>query len=94
MKQQCRELILGALLVGILFSNLLYAEDGEKAWLRYAELDAKAAQQYGSLPATAVALDDSAVLKSAQTELVRGIRGMLDRTLREESKMPQEPAIV
>ncbi len=94
MKQQRRSLILGIILVGILLSNSLYGEDGEKAWLRYAELNAKAAQQYEVLPATAVALDDSPVLKCAQTELVRGIRGMLDRTLREESRVPQEPAIV
>jgi len=94
MKQQRAGLVFGILLTGIFLSNLLYAESGEQAWLRYAELDAKAAQQYESLPAVAVVLDDSAVLKTAQTELVRGIRGMLDRTLREESKMPQEPAIV
>ena len=94
MKQQRRRALFGILLTAILLSNLLYAEDGEKAWLRYAEFDAKVAQQYESLPATAVALDDSPVLKSAQTELVRGIRGMLDRTLREESRAPQEPAIV
>ncbi|HEY1801075.1 MAG TPA: alpha-glucuronidase family glycosyl hydrolase [Terriglobales bacterium] len=94
MKQRWRGLVFGILLVWILLSNLLYAEDGERAWLRYTELDAKAAQQYESLPATAVTLDDSAVLKSAQSELISGVRGMLDRTLREESKMPQEPAIV
>ncbi|HWF93202.1 MAG TPA: alpha-glucuronidase family glycosyl hydrolase [Terriglobales bacterium] len=94
MNQQWRGLIFGVLLICMFFSHLLYGEDGEKAWLRYAELDAKAAQQYGSLPATAVGLDDSAVLGSAKTELIRGIRGMLGRTLRQERKMPQEPAIV
>jgi alpha-glucuronidase len=86
--------LLSILLVGIFQSGRLHAEDGEKAWLRYAELDAKTAQQYASLPASAVVLGDSAVFKSAQAELIRGIRGMLNRTLRADNKFPQEPAFL
>jgi alpha-glucuronidase len=78
----------------ILLSWYSYAESGSPAWLGYARLDPSVAAQYASLPSTLVAMDDSAVLKSAQTELVRGIRGMLGRTLRIETQLPHEPVIV
>jgi alpha-glucuronidase len=71
-----------------------FAEDGADAWLRYASLDPDVAAQYAKLPATAVVLHDSEVMNSAQTELLRGIRGMLGRTLRVESSMPKEAAFV
>jgi len=70
------------------------ADSGEAAWLRYAPLDPQAARQYSALPAVVVKLGDSPVLDSAQAELLRGIRGMLGRTLREEKQLPQEPAIL
>jgi alpha-glucuronidase len=70
------------------------AETGHDAWVRYARLNQGTAQQYRSLPATAVVLDPSAVLSTAQTELIRGVRGMLGRTLRAEQALPGEPAII
>jgi alpha-glucuronidase len=94
MSRGWRVAVWGIFLVLLLQSSLLYAEGGENAWLRYAELDKKAAQQYESLPANAVALGDSVVIKTAQAELIRGVRGMLDRTLRASNKLPQEPAII
>ena len=94
MSQRWRIAILMALSFVLLGSNVLLAEDGENAWLRYAALVAKSAQQYESLPANAVALGDSEVLKTAQSELIRGVRGMLGRTLRAEYKMPQGSAIL
>jgi len=77
-----------------IFVQHSHAETGEAAWLRYAPLDSQAARQYAALPAVVVKLGDSPVLDSAQAELVRGIHGMLGRTLREEKQLPQEPAIV
>jgi alpha-glucuronidase len=71
-----------------------HADTGEAAWLRYAPLDSQAASQYSALPAVVVKLGNSSVFDSAQAELVRGIRGMLGRTLREEKQLPQEPAIL
>jgi alpha-glucuronidase len=76
------------------FAPAGHAETGADAWLRYAPLDAKAAARYESLPAGVVVLGDSEVLTSAQRELVRGVKGMLGRTLRLETGAPSEAAIV
>ena len=80
--------------VSLLLTCAGLAENGEEAWLRYARLDPAVASQYASLPAAVVTLDHSALLQSAQTELLRGIRGMLGRTLRIEGGAPAEAAIV
>jgi alpha-glucuronidase len=69
----------------------LRAETGYDAWLRYTEIGGG---RYGTLPATVVALGDSAVIQAAQQELVRGVRGMLGRTLRIETRPLKESAIV
>ncbi len=64
-------------------------------WLRYAALDNAAARQYGAvIPESIVVLSEATLQKSAQQELVRGIRGMLGRTLRIDSQLPSQPAIV
>ncbi|MGO9642476.1 MAG: alpha-glucuronidase family glycosyl hydrolase [Candidatus Acidiferrales bacterium] len=86
--------ILGVLLLEGVHSLPLRSETGYEGWLRYTPLDATEAQKYKSLPATAVLLGDSRVLESAQAELIRGIRGMLGRTLRAEQTLPGEGAIV
>src|SRR5947209_5640510 len=69
----------------------LFAEDGSAAWLRYAPVDAVAAR---SLPAVLMAAGGSPVVGSARAELVRGVRGMLGRTLRIEATLPAESAIL
>ena len=93
----------------LLLPALGFAESGEAAWLRYARLTPALAAQYESLPATVVLLGDSPVLESAQSEIVRGIRGMLGRTLRQvpgvrcqdvrpssctTTSLPKEPVIL
>lgn len=70
------------------------AETGEAAWLRYARLDPQVAKQYDGLPATTTVVGSSPLLTTAQSELVRGVRGMLGRTLRIVSGSPSESAIV
>jgi alpha-glucuronidase len=70
------------------------AETGAAAWLRYAPLDRQSAKNYSALPATVVAFGDSAVLNSAESELIRGLRGMLGRTLREVKNLPAENSII
>jgi alpha-glucuronidase len=72
----------------------LRAETAHEAWLRYAPLEKQAAQKYESLPASVVVLGDSEVLRTAQDELIRGVRGMLGRTLRSGRSLPLEKAIV
>ncbi|MGC1415047.1 MAG: alpha-glucuronidase family glycosyl hydrolase [Candidatus Acidiferrum sp.] len=71
-----------------------HAETGAEAWLRYAPVDARAAQKYANLPASVVTLGGSPVLASAKNELIRGVRGILGRTLRDDKTLPQENAII
>ncbi len=73
-----------------LFAALaLQAETGADAWLRYAPVAAPP-----DLPAVVTVLGDSAVLRAAQQELIRGFRGMTGRILRAESVAPREGAII
>jgi hypothetical protein len=59
-----------------------------------ARLDENASRTYQNFPASAVVLEDTALLHSAQEELLRGIRGMLARSLRIEPNLPRNAAIV
>lgn len=70
------------------------AEDGSAAWLRYAPLDGEAARAYTSLPAATALLGNTLVLTTAQSELVRGVKSMLGRTLRVSLDIPREDAIL
>jgi alpha-glucuronidase len=83
------------LILGLNSSSALQAESGYDAWLRYSPIDDKdAKERYAALPASVVMLGDSELLVSAGDELVRGVRGMLGRTLRMETKLPKEDAIL
>jgi alpha-glucuronidase len=74
---------------------MLHAETGRDAWLRYAPLEGTALEQSRqAVPAVVSVLDPSPVSLNARAEIVRGVKGMLGRTLREESAMPRENAIV
>ena len=86
--------ICGALLFLASGPKCARAERGADAWLRYALLEKQAAQKYATLPASVVVLGNSPVLDSAKAELIRGIRGMLGRTLRDDQTLPRENAIV
>jgi alpha-glucuronidase len=72
------------------------AETGYDAWLRYERIDdAMVKKNYDqSLPAVVVSLGNSEVIQSARNELIRGVRGMLGRTLRIETALPDENAIL
>ena len=79
----------------LLTAAALHGETGASAWLRYAALEGPALTQYRQAVQPVVAvLDQSAVAGSARDEIVRGVRGMLDRIPRVESGVPQEGAIV
>ncbi len=84
----------GVLLVLITFRPAVRAETGYEAWLRYAALTDVAHSQYGSLPETVTVLGDSPLLASAQSELVRGIEGMLRRPTTLSTGIPKRPSIV
>ena len=79
----------------LLVPAVLHAETGYDAWLRYAPLEDQAARRYReSVPGVIVAFGAEAPVQSARGELIRGIRGMLNRNLRVESRIPAEAAVV
>jgi alpha-glucuronidase len=82
-------------LLTVLAAAALDAESGRDAWLRYAPLDEPAlTQARAGVPAVITAAGDSPVVTSARDEVLRGVHGMLGRTLRAESGLPREDAIV
>lgn len=90
-----RGALLGLLVVLPVHASPLRAETGRDAWLRYERLDAKTvADNYAEFPAIVVALGDSAIVASARDELIRGVRGMLEHTMRSEASLPKERAII
>lgn len=80
---------------GLLAVMGLHAETGAGAWLRYVPLDDGERSQYrNALPAAITAFGSSPVIDSARQELIRGVRGMVGRTLRVEARVPAEGAVV
>ena len=74
---------------------LVRAETGREAWLRYAPLEGAVLQQArDATPAVVVTIGDSPVVRSASSELIRGVRGLLGRTLRVTAELPAENAFV
>jgi alpha-glucuronidase len=74
---------------------MLRAETGANGWLRYALItDTATITQDATLPPAVTAVDRSPITLAAQHELLRGVRGMLGRTLREEEEWPKEDAFV
>lgn len=67
----------------------LHAESGYDAWLRYERVPGDV-----DVPAVVTILNDSEVTRSAQAELIRGLRGMTGKVLRSASGQPAESAIV
>ncbi len=57
------------------------AETGYDAWLRYARLDTKEIARYASLPNAVIAVEPTKIVSSAQSELVKGINGLLGKTI-------------
>ncbi len=72
----------------------ILAETGYDAWLRYAPLGPDARSQYASLPGAVVVLNDSPILASAQSEMIRGLQSMLTRPFTPEKSIPARPAIL
>jgi len=72
-----------------------WAESGYDAWLRYAPLSGNSLTQASRDVPMAVAIAGKGTLESsAQQEFVRGVKGMLGRTMRMESGVPKESAVV
>ncbi len=87
--------VLGAaLLCAASAPTLTSAETGAEAWLRYSALDPQAARTYQRLPDEIVVLGDSAVLNTAQRELVTGVAQMLGKTLHVQASSPSHSAMI
>src|SRR5437016_9518661 len=78
----------------VAYTNPRLGESSHDAWLRYASIGEMARGKYASLPAAVVVLGDSSTLGTAQGELIRGVKGMLGKTLRTGKGPPREKAIV
>jgi Glycosyl hydrolase family 67 N-terminus len=90
-----RGLLLAGLLTQLFAPRTLRADSGYDAWLRYARLTEAERAKYSSFPGTVIVLNDSAFLQSAEAELIRGVRGMLGRTLRVvKGSPPRESSII
>src|SRR5579859_1582842 len=72
----------------------LGAESGHDAWLRFARLNDSSTRMYQALPANAAVLGHSPVLETAQSELARGIQGMLGKTVRDESRLSPQASFI
>jgi alpha-glucuronidase len=71
------------------------AENGSAGWLRYAPpVRDGIPASYAPMPGALVSLDSSAVAASAQSEMLRGVRAMLGRTLRLSSSVQGQNAWV
>jgi alpha-glucuronidase len=72
-----------------------HAEDGSQGWLRYAPPSPGGVPvAYKEMPAAIVNLDSSGLAGTAESEILRGVRSMLGRTLRVDAKIPDEDALV
>lgn len=90
-----RHLPFAALVLPVLLSSMLNAETGYDAWLRYKPLNQLAlTDTYDRSPSTVVKLGNSSPLNASQDELIRGIRGLLGRTLRTADAPVPEDMIV
>jgi alpha-glucuronidase len=71
------------------------AETGHDAWLRYPLIDDAAAKTgYDALGTTVVALSNSAIVRSARSELIRGASGLLGRAFNAAAALQPSPSIV
>ncbi len=88
-------MLLQSILIAALATVCLQAETGYDAWLRYRPIEGAAKLDVQlALPAVVVALGDAEPEVAARGELIRGLRGLIERTLRVEARIPPESAIV
>jgi len=83
------------ILLSLLLAPMLWAETGNEAWLRYPAItNAAAKARFATLPGSVTVLGTGPVLASSNEELVRGLTGMLGKTLKPEATIPATGAIV
>src|SRR5690242_11258215 len=89
-----RSLPYWSLVAVLTVSTPVHGESGRAAWLRYAPLPAAARERYATLPRVLVSLDDSPVLRTASSELARGITAMAGGTTSASARLHHGSAIV
>jgi alpha-glucuronidase len=77
-----------ALLCAIVGGPSAGADTGREAWLRYAPLRRQASGKYQHQTTRIMPTGDSLVIKTAQDELIRGLRGMLGSDWLASGKLP------
>src|SRR5271165_7392667 len=76
-------------------ASAVRAESGYDAWLRYASLrGASLARADRDIPAAVAVAGNGLLELSARREFIRGVKGMLGRTMRAEAGLPKEDAVV
>jgi alpha-glucuronidase len=83
-----------SIVVLAVFVGIACAETGYDAWLRYAPIDPAARKTYAHLPVTIVVAGDSPLLETAKNELIRGVGGMLGKTMQVESRIAAGDAVM
>ena len=89
-----RVILLAGILLQICPRRILRADTGYDAWLRHAPLTEAQRAKYALFPATVVVLGGSPLLQTSQNEFIRGVRGMLQRTIRVQQGPPEQDSIV
>jgi alpha-glucuronidase len=79
----------------LLAASVVSAESGYDAWLRYAPLTGAAlARASRDVPAVLSVSGNGALEMSAKAEFMRGVKGMLGRTLRVQNGLAAENAVI
>src|SRR3954470_7482788 len=70
------------------------ADDGYDLWLRYPTIESPALESYRASATSVIANDSSPTLKAAQSELTKGLAGLLGQSIPVESGVTRDGAIV
>lgn len=80
--------------VALAGASLLHAETGAEGWLRYAPVAPATAVRDRAIPDAVISLGNSEVMKSAQDEMIRGVKSMLGKRLRAGRNISAQNALV
>jgi|GEM_PF-2438794 len=79
----------------LFFSSPSFAEDGYRLWLRYDKINnTTLLQHYRSKISSIHILGNSPTLRAAKHEMLQGLHGLLDKSIKEESEISNGPVLV
>ncbi|MFL6579072.1 MAG: alpha-glucuronidase family glycosyl hydrolase [Povalibacter sp.] len=85
---------LALLCLVFVFASTASAEDGYDLWLRYRTVETGALETYRAKATALIGDPDSPTLQAAQTELSRGLAGLLGQSVPVETSIARDGAIV